>query len=156
MTTISFTAFELYKLYKPYKLIIMLNPFPSLLVYSLLAPFILRLVAGLVFFDLGALAFRSERERWIISLNTLRIPNPRLAVKILGAIEMIGGIMLILGFYTQIAALVLAILTFCEAYVEYKDPAILKRTLVFYVLLFAIVLSLLFSGAGAYAVDLPL
>ena len=64
--------------------------------------------------------------------------------------------MLILGAYTQIAALVLALLTFAESYIEYKDPAILRRNLVFYVMLFAIVVSLLLSGAGAYAFDLPL
>jgi uncharacterized membrane protein YphA (DoxX/SURF4 family) len=134
----------------------MLNPFPELLTYSLLAPFILRVIASLIFGNLGVLALRNERERWIISFSTLRVPNPKLAVKILGVIELLGGAMLLLGFYTQIAALVLALLAFAEAYVEYKDPAILKRNLVFYIMLLAILLSLLFSGAGAFAVDLPL
>jgi uncharacterized membrane protein YphA (DoxX/SURF4 family) len=134
----------------------MLSPFPDLFTYSFFAPFILRMVAGLIFIDLGVLAFRGEKERWVSSLSTLRIPNPKIAVKIFGAIEVIGGAMLILGFYTQIAALVLAILTFCEAYVEYKFPVVLKRNLVFYVMLLAILLSLLLTGAGAYAFDLPL
>jgi len=134
----------------------MLNPFPDLLVYSLLAPFILRVVAGLIFMNLGVLAFKNEKERWVISLSTLNIPNPRMAVKIFGVIEIISGISLILGFYTQIAALILALLTFTEAYVEYKDPAILKRNFVFYIMLLAITLSLLLSGAGAFAIDLPL
>jgi uncharacterized membrane protein YphA (DoxX/SURF4 family) len=77
-------------------------------------------------------------------------------LKILGAIEIVGGIMLILGLYTQIAALVLGLLTLAEAYTEYKDPLILKRNFVFYTMLFAILLSLLLSGAGAFAIDLPL
>jgi len=134
----------------------MLNPFPSLLVYSLLAPTILRVVAGLIFIDLGVLSFKKERERWLLSLSTLRVPNPKLVLKIISIIEIISGILLILGFYTQVAALLLALLTFSEAYIEYKDPAILKRSLVFYSLLFAITLSLLLSGAGAFAIDLPL
>ena len=134
----------------------MLNPFPDLLTYSLLAPFILRLVAGLIFVDLGVFLFKNEKERWIISLSALKVPNPKIAAKILGCVEIIGGVMLIVGFYTQVAALVLALLTFAEAYVEYKDPGILKRNLVFYVMLLAIMLSLLLSGAGAYAFDLPL
>ena len=134
----------------------MLNPFPDLLTYSLLAPFILRLVAGLVFIDLGILALKNEKKRWLVSLSVLKIPKPKTALRVLGAIEAIGGLMLIFGFYTQIAALVLALLTFCESYVEYKDPGILKRNLVFYVMLLAMVLSLLFSGAGAFAIDLPL
>lgn len=134
----------------------MLNPFPDLLVYSLLAPFILRVVVGLIFVNLGILAFKNEKKRWVTSLSTLQIPKPEVAVKILGAIEMIGGFMLLVGAYTQIAALVLGLLTFAEAYVEYKDPTILKRNFVFYSLVLAILLSLLLSGAGAFAIDLPL
>ncbi len=134
----------------------MLNPFPELLTYSLLAPFILRLVVGFVFINLGYLAFKGEKERWQISLSTLKIPSPKLAVKIFGGLEIIGGVMFVLGLYTQIAALVLGLLVFAESYVEYKDPAILKRNFVFYITILAIVLSLLLSGAGAFAIDLPL
>lgn len=134
----------------------MLNPFPDLLTYSLLAPFILRLVAGLVFVDLGILLFKSEKERWLASLSVLRIPNPKIAIKILGMIEVVGGIMLILGLYTQIASLILALFVFTETYIEYKQPEILKRNFVFYIMLLTIVLSLLLSGAGAFAIDLPL
>ena len=134
----------------------MLNPFPELLTYSLYAPLILRVVAGLIFIDLGIFLFKNEKERWLISLSAIRVPNPKMAVKILGVIEIVGGLMLISGSYTQIAALILALLTFSEAYVEYKDPAILKRNMVFYIMLFAITLSLLLSGAGAFAFDLPL
>lgn len=134
----------------------MLNPFPDLLTYSLLAPFILRVVAGFIFINLGVLAFKNEKERWLVSLETLKIPSPKLALKILGLVEIVAGVMLILGFYTQIAALILALLTFAEAYVEYKDPMILKRNFVFYLMLLSILLSLLLSGAGAFAFDLPL
>jgi putative oxidoreductase len=134
----------------------MLNPFPDLLVYSLLAPFILRVAAGLVFLDLGILAFKNEKKRWIDSLAALKIPNPEVSAKILGGIEILGGLALVAGFYTQVAALILAILVFCEAYIEYKQPLILKRNFVFYLMLLAMTLSLLFSGAGAFAFDLPL
>ena len=134
----------------------MLNPFPELLTYSLLAPFILRLMVGIIFINLGLLIFKGEKDRWQISLSTLNIPNPKLAVKIFGGIEIIGGVMLVLGFYTPIAALMLGILVFAQAYVEYKDPAILKRNFVFYSLILVIVISLLFSGAGTFAIDLPL
>ncbi|MEK7200907.1 MAG: DoxX family protein [Patescibacteria group bacterium] len=134
----------------------MLNPFPDLLVYSLLAPFILRVVAGSIFINLGVLLFRGEKERWLASLSALNIPNPKLIIKILGIIEVVSGIMLILGFYTQIASLILALLVFAESYIEYKQPEILKRNFVFYIILLAIVLSLLLSGAGRPAFDLPL
>jgi uncharacterized membrane protein YphA (DoxX/SURF4 family) len=134
----------------------MLNPFPDLLMYSLFAPFILRVAAGLIFINLGVLFFKNEKESWITSLSTLKIPSQKLTVKILGGLEAVGGLMLVTGFYTQIAALVLALFTFAESYVEYKDPAILKRNFIFYIMLLTIVLSLLLSGAGAFAFDLPL
>jgi uncharacterized membrane protein YphA (DoxX/SURF4 family) len=119
----------------------MLNPFPQLLVYSTMAPLILRIVLGLIFVDLG----------WI-KLRTRRLSLPSL----LGLLEVIGAIMLIVGFYTQIAALGFLILTGIELYIEWKDAAVLKGDLVFYILLFAISLSLLLTGAGAYAKDIPL
>lgn len=134
----------------------MLNPFPELLVYSMLAPFILRVVVGLIFLDLGFLLFKSEKERWLSSLSVLRVPKPETVIKILGAIKIAGGIMLFAGFYTQIAALILAIIIFAETYIEFKDPKILKRNFVFYVLILTILISLLLSGAGAFAIDLPL
>jgi putative oxidoreductase len=134
----------------------MLNPFPDLLTYSLLAPFLLRLVAGLIFINLGTLAFRSERVQWLQSLKALGVPKPKISLRILSVLEIVGGIMLVLGSYTQIAALVLVLFTFAESYIEYRDPALLKRNFVFYLMLLSIVLSLLFSGAGAFAIDLPL
>ena len=134
----------------------MLNPFPDLLVYSLIAPLFLRVVAGAIFVNLGILAFRGEKQRWLNSFSVLRIPQPILTLKILSAIEIIGGIMLIVGFYIQIITLILALFIFAESYIEYKDPSILKRNLVFYIMLLTIIISLLFSGAGAFAFDLPL
>jgi putative oxidoreductase len=134
----------------------MLNPFPDLLTYSLLSPFILRVVAGFIFIDLGVLLFKNEKERWQAFLSLFKIPNSKLAVKILGVVEVVGGIMFILGYYTQIAALILGLFTLIETCVEYKEPIILKRNFVFYITIFTIVISLLLSGAGAFAIDLPL
>jgi putative oxidoreductase len=134
----------------------MLSLFPDLLVYSMLSPLIIRVVAATIFIDLGALAFKKEKERWIISLRAINLPKPELLVKILGLIEIVGGIMLFIGLYTQLAALVLGLLTLAEGYIEYKDPALLKRNIVFYIMLFALTISLLFSGPGAFSFDLPL
>lgn len=134
----------------------MLNPFPELLTYSLLAPFILRLVLGYLFINLGHLKLTSEKNRWTLSLETLKLKPAAFFVKLLALIEIVGGGMLILGLYTQIAALVLALITFGELYIEYKEESLLKRNLAFYLLIFAISISLLFSGAGFLAFDLPL
>ena len=43
-----------------------------------------------------------------------------------------------------------------QFYIEYKDATILKRDLTFYTLVLAIAISLLLTGAGAFAFDIPL
>ncbi len=117
----------------------MLNPFPDLLLYSGLAPFVLRIVLGLVYLDLGV-------------INLKKVGNQ----KLLGLVEIVGAIMLFLGYYTQIAAILFIIIGGVSFYVEYKDASVLRRDIVFYLLVLAISISLLLSGAGSYAKDLPL
>lgn len=134
----------------------MLNPFPELLNYALLAPLLLRVVVGLIFLDLGILKFRSEKERWVASFDTLGLRPADLMVAFYGGLQVIGGIMFILGLWTQIAALFFVLSTGAELYIEWKAREVLKRDLVFYLLVFVISFSLLLTGAGAFAIDLPL
>lgn len=134
----------------------MLNPFPELLVYSMLGPFILRVVIGLIFIDLGILKFRGEKKRWTSSFEALGLRPADTLVVSYGLLQVVGGIMLLVGIYTQIAALAFVLLTGAELYFEWKEETLLKRNIVFYILLFAISLSILLTGAGAFAIDLPL
>ncbi len=135
---------------------IMLNPFPELLMYSLLGPFLLRVVLAFIFVNLGILKFRGEKERWNSSFETLGLRPTSLFVPLYATLQIVGGILLIIGLWTQIAALAFVFFTGIEFYIEWKDGKILKRDLVFYLLLFTTSLSLLLTGAGAFAVDIPL
>lgn len=134
----------------------MLNMFPELLTYSQFAPFILRVVLGFVLFNLGYMKLRSERPRWEIFFEALGWKPKGGFVTGFGLLEMVGGLALIVGFYTQLAALIFVVIFFIELYIEQKEAMLLKRDLVFYLLLFSIALSLLFTGAGFFAFDLPL
>lgn len=134
----------------------MLNPFPDLLTYSLFAPFILRVVLGVILVDLGILKFKSEKDRWVNTFKGLRLKPADTLVSLFGLIEIVGGIMLVVGLYTQIAALVFVLMFAIEFYLEWTEANILKRDLVFYILCLAISFSLLLSGAGAFAFDIPL
>lgn len=134
----------------------MLNPFPELLNYALLAPFILRVVIGLIFIDLGFLKFRSEKARWIASFEALHLRPADLLVALYAIIQIIGGTLLLVGLWTQVAALVFVVSTGAELYIEWSAREVLKRDMVFYLLLFVISISLLLTGAGAFAFDLPL
>ena len=134
----------------------MLNPFPDFLTYSMLAPFLLRATVGLIFLDLGIIKFKSEKPRWVASFDALGLRPSDLFVALYGSLQIIGGLMFLFGAYTQIAALAFVIFTGCELYIEMKAREVLKRDMAFYLLLFVISLSLLLTGAGAYAIDLPL
>ncbi len=133
-----------------------LNTFPELLNFSILSPFILRLVLGLIVLNLGALKLSSEKKSWETLFETVHLNPAHYLVKILAFIEIIGGLMLVVGSYTQLTAIIFSVLFFCEAVLEYREESLEKRNLTFYILLFAIALSLIFTGAGAFAFDLSL
>ncbi len=132
------------------------NLFPELFSYSFLAPLILRVVVGFIFLNLGFLKLGKEKKGWISSLSILGIKPAGFFTTILGLVEIIGAFLLIGGAYTQLVALVLAVISTCELLIEYEEESILKRDMVFYLLLAAICASLILSGAGLYAVDIPL
>jgi uncharacterized membrane protein YphA (DoxX/SURF4 family) len=132
------------------------NLFPSLFSFSLISPFILRVVLGLIFINLGSLKLGKERLEWIKSLNLLKIKPSGFFVGLLGIVETIGGFLLILGAYTQAAALILGVISLSELLIEHEEESLLKRDFVFYLLLTAICASLLLTGAGLFAIDIPL
>lgn len=134
----------------------MLNPFPELLMYSSVGPLILRVLLGLIFIDLGFLKFRSEKEAWLASLETLGLRPADLFLPIYALLQIAGGVLLLIGLWTQIAALVFVLSSGVELYIEWRAREILKRDVVFYLLVFVTSLSLLLTGAGAYAIDIPL
>jgi len=133
-----------------------LNTFPDLLTFSTLSPFILRVVLGLIIINLGYLKLTKEKIAWQELFETINVHPAKVFVKALAFIEIIGGLMLVAGSYTQLTSIVFSILFFCEAVLEYRESNLEKRNLIFYILMFTISLSLIFLGAGAFAVDLPL
>jgi len=135
----------------------MLNPFPELLTYGLLAPFLLRITIGFILANLGYLKLTKEKDSLSLLFSIVGLSKYKeFGTILIGVIQVVGGLMLISGFYTQIAALVFVVLIGMEMYIEYSDAGLLKRNLVFYVLLFVIALSLMFTGAGFFAFDRPL
>lgn len=132
------------------------NLFPQLFAFSLISPFILRVVLGLIFINLGSLKLGKERPGWIASFNLLKIKPAGFFTGLLGIVEAVGGFLLIIGAYTQLTALILGVICLCELTVEYEEDAVLKRDMVFYLLLTVICASLLLTGAGLFAVDIPL
>ena len=129
---------------------------PDLFSYASLSPVILRLILGLVLLNLGWLKLHQEKNGWIMFMRAMNVPKPRLVISTFGIIEIIGGLMFMAGLYTQSIALVFILLGAIQLFIESKEESLLRRDVVFYLLITAISLSLLLTGPGMYAIDLPL
>ena len=112
-----------------------LSVFPQLLYLGLLAPFVLRLCVGLFIMYLGN-ERRGKEHSW------------------LAVVYFLSGILLILGFYTQIAVLVSIALLIFNLYTE--KVSMTKDRKFLYIIVGTILLSLLFTGPGFLAFDLLL
>ncbi|PIQ92676.1 MAG: hypothetical protein COV70_00105 [Parcubacteria group bacterium CG11_big_fil_rev_8_21_14_0_20_39_22] len=122
----------------------MLNTFPSLLDFAPLAPFILRVAAGFWFIDI---AFKNYKE--------IKREAKKFTILSILIVQAVAGLFLVAGFLTQISAIVLfIILTFFVIRTEEAKQN--PETKQVHLFLFIILISLLVTGAGAFAFDLPL
>jgi len=109
--------------------------FPQLFFLQLLAPLLLRVSIGLF------LVYFGEKNRKINVWTS--------------TISYIAGILLILGFYTQIGAILAIITVITEFYLKRNEPISIERKLLL-ILISVVSLSLMFTGPGFLALDLPL
>ena len=109
---------------------------------SLLTPLILRLGAGMVFF---ALAYRTWKGRY-----------PSWVPIILAALQLLLGLCLVLGAFTQLAALWGIVIGSFVVASSKKLPLLYRDSIKLYILLGAVLLSLVCTGAGPLSMDSPL
>lgn len=132
----------------------MLNPFPELLVYSFFAPTIIRVAAALAFFYLATLHYKRREE--IGRTHFVVVGAHGWVVWVMIVFEAAVGLALLLGYYVQIAALLGALAALKSLIWKRRYPQAFPLSNVASFLLLVICLSLLLSGAGALAYDLPL
>ncbi|MFA6430737.1 MAG: DoxX family protein [Candidatus Paceibacterota bacterium] len=131
-----------------------LNTFPQLLTFGIFAPLVLRIIIGFIAINLGSLKLTKERSRWTALFDTIHFRPAGIFIRLFAVVEIIGGLMLIGGAYTQIVAIVFSMIYLASAILEYREEGIEERTLPFYVLMLAISFSLIFTGAGAFGFDI--
>ncbi len=133
-----------------------LSIFPSLFTFGLIAPFILRIVAGIIFVYFGYTKIWKEKERRVSFFNKI-IPNNGIALFwVISVTEFIGGVFLTIGLFTQVVVIILSAITIGAIFTKIRRPDLLDNSLEFFILLLAVLFSLLFLGAGFWAIDLPL
>jgi uncharacterized membrane protein YphA (DoxX/SURF4 family) len=121
----------------------MLSIFPSLLSYEGLAPLIIRFILGITLLHFGYLKTIDKGRS--SGSNT----------RVYGVLEIATAVFLIIGLYTQLAALINIIILLIKTGNKIADNKFLTDGINYYILLLAMALSLLFSGAGFLAFDLP-
>jgi uncharacterized membrane protein YphA (DoxX/SURF4 family) len=122
----------------------MLAIFPSLLTYQQAAPFIIRVVLGVT------LAWFGYRK--IIKKGDSSGSNSMSY----GVVEVFLGLLLVIGLYTQLAAALNAIILVIKLGFKAKEGKLMNDGVNYYIILLAMAISLLFTGAGFWAFDKPL
>lgn len=132
----------------------MLNPFPELLTYSFFAPTIVRVAAAALFLYVG---YRHWKGRESICQTRFPVIGQGAWIAWLStAVQLAIGASLLFGYYTQIGALVGSLAAVKGILFGRVYPSAFPLSRATYALLLAACLSLLLSGAGAFAFDLPL
>jgi uncharacterized membrane protein YphA (DoxX/SURF4 family) len=121
-----------------------LSIFPVLLSYQQLSPFIIRVVLGITLAYFGYHKMKGQGQSSGSNSKTY------------GAIEVIIALFLIVGFWTQLAALLNAIILIIKLGWKIKEKKFLTDGVNYYILLLVMAISLIFTGAGFLAIDYPL
>jgi uncharacterized membrane protein YphA (DoxX/SURF4 family) len=132
----------------------MLSLFPQILFLAPFSAALLRVVAGLVFADLAYFHFNNRRAA-TEELSTM-IGGARTIIILYGLIEAGIALCLIIGLWTQAAAILGCVIAVKMLFIRASLRKLRPFSQLSYALLAVICLSLLITGAGIFAVDLPL
>lgn len=135
----------------------MISIFPELFGYSFLATFVLRVALGAVFIVFAYTTFFRDRNAYMNAWETLIVRSGKIFLGVGVAVNLIIGVLLVVGAFTQIAALAGGIIAMLGAGAKIKRPHLLPHSnLSFYLFLAVVSFSMIFIGPGAFAIDLPL
>ena len=133
----------------------MLSTFPELFTYALVAPFILRIVLGGFFVFQGIRRHKQDSTSWNTLWGDMKIGSLHVA-PILVKIQIVIGILLFVGLYTQISAILAIIFIVVELYKRNNFARLNSQEVWSGIFMVSVALSLLFLGAGLLAFDYPL
>jgi len=118
--------------------------FPSLLTYSQVAPLIIRAALGITLIYAG---YQKIKGRGTSSGSNSVI---------YGVAEIAIALFLVIGLFTQLAALLNAVILVIKLGFKAREGKFLSDGINYYILLLTMAISLMFTGAGFLAFDLPL
>ncbi len=134
----------------------MLAVFPTLLTFQMVSPVILRIALGLIFIDFGWAKMRRQRSDKVAFFDSIGLRPGLYFVLAVGAVEILAGLFLLIGLFTQVASLVSSIILAISIYLKKRHPDKFESSLGFLSLALIVSLSLIFTGPGFLSFDLPL
>ena len=135
----------------------MLSVFPELFIFTLLAIFVLRVMVGLMLLQFAHRGFFHERAQYKIFFHRFGDKVSLILFKVSLVVELVLGTLLVLGYSTQIAALIVGSLFFAAFVIKMRRPSLIPYSTPSFFLMFSVVsLMLIFLGPGAFAFDYPL
>ncbi len=132
-----------------------LSLFPSLFYLAPLSATILRAGAGIACIYIGYALILNRREITQITLPFIGHPA-RWMIMVSGVITILDGLALIIGFGTQAAAIIGIIIALKHLLLPRTYESIRPLARSTYALLILMSLTLILTGAGPFAFDLPL
>jgi uncharacterized membrane protein YphA (DoxX/SURF4 family) len=132
----------------------MLSVFPHILFLSPFSATLLRAAAGIIFLMLAW--NHCTRRKELSDVPFIVVGRGGWIPLLASTLETLVGIALIAGVYTQVAALVGALLALKSFVWHRQYPQFFPLSRTTAALLFVICVSLLVTGAGPFAFDLPL
>lgn len=116
---------------------------------------VLRLVIGAIFLAHGyQKVFTFGIAGITAGFTQMGVPLPTLVAPLVSVLELVGGAALVLGVFTRIAGLLLAIDMFCAILIVHgKHGFFLPKGMEFVLGNMAMALALALAGAGAYSLD---
>lgn len=133
----------------------MLNPFPSLLMYSFFVPLLLRVTVSVYFVYIAQSMIRNRKNIEATRLPLVGKPKEWM-VYASAVVTLLIAFLLFVGMKTQWGAIFAIIICLKQAFILKRFPSLRPFTTATYVLLAVVSFALLISGAGALAFDLPL
>ena len=121
--------------------------------WNLLGITIIRVTIGLLFTRFGYLKLITERTHYLKFFIWVSKKYGNLLLWFIGLLELIGGIMITIGFYTIPIAIIFTILMFTAVIAKKLNPSVLKNDIDFYIILLAVSAALIIQGSGLLAVD---